>query len=88
MKTAVKPATGSRWPRGEPAPPEPREGGQGMNKYGILVQDDQGNQDVVVCNSQVRAEQLREVMETKGIETYGMIRVVPYTEVLLGGRYR
>jgi hypothetical protein len=59
-----------------------------MNKYGILVQDDQGNYEVVVCNSQGRAEQLREVLESKGIETYGMIRVVPYTEVLLGGRYR
>lgn len=57
-------------------------------KHGILVKDDQGNMDIVVCNSRVRAEALRETLEGNGVETYGIIRVVSYVDSLLDRRYK
>ena len=57
-------------------------------KHGILVKDDQGNMDVVVCNSRTRAEALREVIEEAGIETFGIVRIVSFVDVMLGGEHK
>ena len=56
-------------------------------KHGILVKDDQGNMDIVVCKSSV-AEQFRDNLERLGIETYGLLRVVTYADALLDRRYK
>ena len=57
-------------------------------KHGILVKDDQGTMDLVVCNSRGRAEALRETLEGNGVETYGILQVVSYVDALLDRRYK
>lgn len=53
------------------------------DRFVLIVRDDQGNHDVVLCNSRSRAEGLRGTYEGSGVETYGILRVVHYAEVLL-----
>ena len=54
-----------------------------MSKHILLFKDDQDNLVGVICNSHKRAEMLREVAENQQL-TYGIIRVVSFSEALLG----
>ena len=54
-----------------------------MSKHVLLFKDDQHNLVGVVCNSRKRAEMLREIAENQQL-TYGIIRVVSFSEALLG----
>lgn len=54
-----------------------------MSKHVLLFKDDQDNLVGVVCNSRKRAEMLREIAENRQL-TYGIIRVVSFSEALLG----
>ena len=54
-----------------------------MSKHILLFKDDQDNLVGVVCNSRKRAEMLREIAENQQL-TYGIIRVVSFSEALLG----
>ena len=57
-----------------------------MSKHILLFKDDQDNLVGVICNSRKRAEMLREIAEKAYIQqlTYGIIRVVSFSEALLG----
>jgi len=59
-----------------------------MGKRGLLVADKQGNMDVIVFASMNQTEIRREVLESAGIETYGIVRVVSFVDVLLGGEHK
>lgn len=54
-----------------------------MSKHVLLFKDDQDNLVGVICNSRKRAEMLREIAENQQL-TYGIIRVVSFSEALLG----
>ena len=54
-----------------------------MSKHVLLFKDDQDNLVGVICNSRKRAEMLREIAENQQL-TYGLIRVVSFSEALLG----
>ena len=54
-----------------------------MSKHILLFKDDQDNLVGVICNSRKRAEMLREIAENQQL-TYGIIRVVSFSEALLG----
>ena len=57
-----------------------------MSKHVLLFKDNEGNLVGVICNSRKRAEMLREVAENSTAQqlTYGIIRVVSFSEALLG----
>ena len=60
-------------------------------KRALLVKDKQGNYVAVICNSNARADQLRNHFEDLGQDTYGgLIRVVSYLDVWFneGGEFR
>lgn len=50
----------------------------------LITMDNQGNYQGTVFNSYERADQVRSVMDEKGIETFGIIRVVTLSEAVLG----
>ena len=52
-----------------------------MSEHVLLFKDNEGNLVGVVCNSRRWAEMLREIAEDQRL-TYGIIRVVPLSEVL------
>lgn len=54
-----------------------------MSKHILLFKDNEGNLVGVICNSRKRAEMLREIAENQQ-PTYGIIRVVSFSEALLG----
>ena len=54
-----------------------------MSKHILLFKDDQDNLVGVICNSRKRAEMIREVAENQQL-TYGIVRVVSFSEALLG----
>jgi len=54
-----------------------------MSKHVLLFKDDQDNLVGVICNSRKRAEMLREIAENQQL-TYGIIRVVSFSDALLG----
>ena len=56
-----------------------------------MVKDKQDNYVIVVCNSNARADQLRNHFESVGQDTYGgLIRVVSFLDVWFneGGEFR
>ena len=53
-----------------------------------MVADKQGNMDVIVFNSMQQAEKRREVIEEAGIETFGIVRIVSFVDVMLGGEHK
>ena len=60
-------------------------------KRALLVKDKQGNYVAVICNSNARADQLRNHFEGVGQDTYGgLIPVVSYLDVWFneGGGFR
>ena len=59
-----------------------------MSKRGLMVSDKQGNMDVIVFNSMDVAEKRREVIEEAGIETFGIVRIVSFVDVMLGGEHK
>ena len=59
-----------------------------MGKRGLLVADKQGNMDVIVFASMNQAEIRREVIEEAGIETFGIVRIVSFVDVMLGGEHK
>ena len=54
-----------------------------MSKHILLFKDDQDNLVGVICNSRKRAEMLREIAEHQQL-TYGIIRVVSFSDAHLG----
>ena len=52
----------------------------------ILVEDQEGNVCAVVCKSYDAAADTREVLESKGIETFGIRRVLTVAQAKTEGK--
>jgi len=56
------------------------------DRHIILVGAVEGNTGGVVCGSYDKAFETRETLESKGVETFGIIRVLTVSQALVEGK--